>query len=40
MADKRDAPRQRERGDAWGTKNRSSEKGVMSCDVVNLKLKV
>ena len=25
-------PRQRERGDTWGTKNRSSDKGVMLYD--------
>ena len=32
--EKRDVLRQRERGDARGTKNRKSEEGVTSCDVV------
>ena len=34
-AEKWDVLRQRERGDALETKNRSSEKGVTSCDVGN-----
>ena len=31
----RDELRQRERGDAWGTKDIGAVKGVMSCDVGN-----